>query len=427
LVPAKLFASILIATLLAGQACLAEEQNLKVLLMGLVDNRLNPLRDWLSAEPGISFTMVPTRIFRGSWAETHGTAYQDEMRRFIRIYFPRSYDELESYQVVLFSSIITTMYTDTQLDWLHRAIRDGGCCAIADTGGMMGKSPLLYVPWAESVVSEAFPCDADATAALFKYGDAPNIASFKVRLNRNVSEPVFTPFLPYGLERWRGASGRFMVPQEGSVIWGWMYFPQQLGRQSAPWVLSWRYGNGFTWSIADSPRYPFWSRYEVGWSDNDFGMDMWFNMMYLGAGKRLITDVALVHNARSHLRLYRESRQSLLSTLDFIQSFGARIDSLLGEVAIIDRDAEEGRAAYTEQRYEDTCGIMERCVERLNALLQRAVEVKRKALLWIYAIEWLSVTGVFMGSSVVLYSLLIRRRLYKEAGVTRVAGRGRVL
>jgi len=405
--------------------CLAERSHsLRVLLMGLVDNRLNPLRDWLSSEPGISFTIVPSRLFKGSWGETHGTAYQDEMRRFIRIYFPRSYRELEGYNVILFSSVVTTMYTDTQLEWLFRAMRDGGSCGIADTGGMMAKSPLMYMPWADSVVSEAFPCDADETAALFGYGDAPNIGSFKVRLNRNVSGPVFTPFLPYGIERWRGASGRIMVPREAATIWGWMQYTQYAGRQTSPWVLSWRYGKALTWSIADAPRYPFWSRYEVGWSDNDFGTDMWLNMMYLGAGWRLITDVALVHTARSSFRNYHEARQSLISMLDFIETFGAKTDALVRSIGDADLGVEEARDVYVRQEYENAQKKMERAIQKLNEISDRAVQVKKKALLWIYAVEWLSVTGAFMISGLILYSLLVKRRLYRESGLTKAARQG---
>jgi hypothetical protein len=217
-----------LATLVVAWACLTvaldvssaqaggTPERMKVLLMGLVDKSLNPLSDWLSIEPGTTFSAVPSRLVVGSFEDSHGEAFQGEIRRFIRIYFPRTLDDLQEYEVMLFSSILVTMYSDTQIDWLVRSIRDGGACAIADTGGMMGKNPLMYIPWAESTMSEAFPCDADKTAAFFGSGSAPNLDEFRVELNPNVSDPVFAPFLPFGIQKWKGASGRI----DACCIWG---------------------------------------------------------------------------------------------------------------------------------------------------------------------------------------------------------------
>jgi hypothetical protein len=123
--------------------------------MGLVDKSLNPLSDWLSIEPGTTFSAVPSRLVVGSFEDSHGEAFQDEIRRFIRIYFPRTLDDLQEYEVVLFSSILVTMYSDTQVDWLVRSIRDGGACAIADTGlGRLPDPPVSCVAFC--VVIETF-------------------------------------------------------------------------------------------------------------------------------------------------------------------------------------------------------------------------------------------------------------------------------
>ncbi len=382
--------------------------------MGVVDRSINPLSDWLSAEPGTTFSVVPSRLYKGSWQDSHGEAFQDEIRRFIRIYFPRSLDDLRSYDVILCSSILVTMYTVSQIDWMVKAILDG-TCAIADTGGMMGKSVLMYLPWAESAISEAFPCDADATAALFGLGDAPNLGEFRVRLNRNISDPVFTPFIPFGIERWRGSSGRIMIPQAGSTVWGWMH----LEKEVYPWVLSWRYGKGITWSVADAPRYPFWSRYEVGWSDNDFGMDMWFNMMYFGTRRKLVTDVPLVHSARESFGLFRTQVETVTNFLDFVETFGANAQPLFNEIAKLEPVVGKAQREYVAQEYESALDTMAQALRSLTQISQRGATLRTKALMWVYVAEWTAITGVALVSGLALHSLMIKRRLYAEPSVSR--------
>ncbi len=388
---------------------------LRVLLMGIVDRHINPLSDWLSQEPGTVFSVVPSRLVKESWSDSHGEAFQDEIRRFIRIYFPRSVDELQDYDVILFSSILVTMYTGQQIEWMVEAIRDGGACAIADTGGMMGKNPLMYLPWAESTVSEAFPCDADKTSSVFGLAEAPNLGQFRVRLNRNASDPVFTPFLAFGIENWRGTSGRIMIPQLGSTTWGWMH----LASEDHPWVLSWSYGEGLTWSVGDAPRYPFWSNYEVGWSDNEFGMDMWFNMMFFGTGRELVADVPLVHRARDSFGLYRMQVETTMDFLEFVERFGANAQPLVLEIAGLEGLRERARQHYIEQDYESAASKMEEAMQELLAISERGVKLRMRALTWVYVTEWTAVTGVGIISGVTLHSLMIKRRLYRETGTTR--------
>ncbi len=415
------FLTILVMVVFPASLAQESDGRLKVLYMGLVDNRLNPLRDWLSSEPGISFSMVPSRLFKGSWTETHGTAFKDEIRRYLRIYFPRSYSKLRSYDAIHFSSILVNMYTQNQLDLLVRSIRDGGACAIADTGGVMGKNYLMYGPWADSPVSEVFPCDSDATASYFKNREAPNIDLFHVELNRELP-PVFTPFLEFGLEKWRGHGGRIMLPKNGVNTWGWMHFSRQMSEKTRPWVLSWEYGNAMTWSVADAPRYPFWSSYERGWSDNEFGKDMWFNMMYLGTGREIVTDVMLVHSARQSFASFRQHSQNLLSLADFIQKFGANVGPLMDDIEELNSRTEEARNAYIAQNYQEAREMMEEFIEELHQLSQEGIKLRQGALMWVYIIEWITVTGVGLVTGFVVYSLMIGRRFYREAELTSKEG-----
>ncbi len=52
-----------------------------------------------------------------------------------------------------------------------------------------------------------------------------------------------------------------------------------------------------------------------------------------------------------------------------------------------------------------------------------AMGLKGRTLLWVYLIEWLAVTGVGMMCGFVLWSTMVRRRLYREVKTTRLETR----
>jgi len=59
-------------------------------------------------------------------------------------------------------------------------------------------------------------------------------------------------------------------------------------------------------------------------------------------------------------------------------------------------------------------------VERIE---EAAMRLKDRALLWVYVTEWCAVSGTLLVSGLVVYSLLVRRKLYREVVVTRSAAR----
>ena len=48
------------------------------------------------------------------------------------------------------------------------------------------------------------------------------------------------------------------------------------------------------------------------------------------------------------------------------------------------------------------------------------MKAKDKALLWIFIVEWAVVSATSMVAGSILWTLLVRRRLYKEVGQTRL-------
>jgi hypothetical protein len=105
--------------------------------------------------------------------------------------------------------------------------------------------------------------------------------------------------------------------------------------------------------------------------------------------------------------------------IDFIDKFNANtrpIELMLDEVRPIREEAEK---LYNEQSYVESGQMLENAIARFDEIYNEALRLKDQALFWVYVIEWMSVTAVSMITGVVLWTLMVRRRLYREVATTR--------
>ncbi len=59
--------------------------------------------------------------------------------------------------------------------------------------------------------------------------------------------------------------------------------------------------------------------------------------------------------------------------------------------------------------------------DQLNTASEKIWKLKDQALLWVYVTEWLVVSGVGLICGFFLWSVMIRRKLYKEVTVSRLS------
>ena len=62
---------------------------------------------------------------------------------------------------------------------------------------------------------------------------------------------------------------------------------------------------------------------------------------------------------------------------------------------------------------------MRAAISALGELQLKAMLLKDRALMWIYLVEWLTVLGTLLLCGFLLWGLMVKRRLYREAGATR--------
>jgi len=80
----------------------------------------------------------------------------------------------------------------------------------------------------------------------------------------------------------------------------------------------------------------------------------------------------------------------------------------------------EASQAYIEQDYEQTLSKIKDAREGLRKVPELAMEIKDRALLWIYVTEAMAVTGTSLLCGVAIWFLMVRRLLYSAVSTTRL-------
>jgi len=131
-------------------------------------------------------------------------------------------------------------------------------------------------------------------------------------------------------------------------------------------------------------------------------------------------DLQLVHRVRSMMFEMSTRKSLLFGLLDFCESFGANTNKIMMKVDEADRVVSEALPDYLQLRFEEVLKAYQEAEKILSKVEADAVKLKKKALTWVYTIEWLTVTGTALICGSLVWSLMVRRRLYREAGVTRL-------
>jgi len=379
-------------------------QSTQLLLVGET-GQIDALRKLLAGEPFLSITVVPCRAV--------GTSLSvEDTEKFIRLYFPRTYEAMRTFDFILLTATEYDLLSPKQDQWMFDSIREGA-------GGMNDNSVFSIVgtimtSWANSLTSKAFPNDAAAVAA--RGGWRGLLLSFSVTINKDFSDPVLTVFVPYGVEKapcWGVSSA--VVPREGAGTLAWQHgnFPSR-----QPYLAVWDYEKGRTFTCG--------SLVVGGWfnyPDNPYCPEILMNMIFYSTKRRLIDDVEVFHTARSSIIQFSMRRGILVSLRDFIDAFGAETQAIDDEISELDRLYQDGVQAYVNLEFSECQEQMTAVLARFSEAEKMAMKMKDLALLWVYVVEWLVISSALSISGFGLWTLMVRRRLYRPTMPTRL-GRG---
>jgi len=374
---------------------------------------------WLDRDPMTDPTQVPCR--------THLTNLQSaDIQRFIRLYFPRNYEKLLEYDYLMLVMVEVYYLTLEQQYMIYNAMYKDGKGGFQDRS-VMSMAESIAHPWARSIISDAFPNDADKVVGQIKWSYDVMSLRFVINTNPRVP-PILSPYKDLeGVEAVLSPDTTCIaIPKDGAVVTSYVIggFPQSWGgslpdarikgKGWMPHTMYWEYGNATTWTQTDMlGGDAYWQP-----TRNPYSIDMVLAEMMFATDRELPKDVVLVHQLRSRFANYIAARSFIYSLLDFIDKFGATGTPIISKAQAISGVAKEGETQYLAQEYEASFESMDEAISQMEALRSEAMRLKDRALLWVYVTEWLAISGVSLLAGFAIWTLMVQRRLYREVSVT---------
>jgi len=369
----------------------------------------------LKREPLTEATIIPTRIGSNTVGITPSV-----VQRYMRLYFPRTYqDLLDGYEFILLESIDSSFFTAKQFEWMRKGVEEGGLGGLQDRS-VMSMHVWLSIPWSETLLAKAFPNDAERVVQI----DYHRNGNLEVVLNEDPALPhvvkAYKDVLNFHVGQWGSC---LMIPKQGADIYTWSktgQFPEFAFPYPGlfPHIMGWRYGKGYTWSVQDLLLLGFWAE-----STNPYATDVMIAMMMYSTGRDLPRDVVMVHQLRSRFSKYLDVKSFIFSLMDFIDSFGANTAPIEVSIREMDEKWKESRDLYLAQDYSKSWTQMGELIDEMSGLRGEAMKLKDRALLWTHIIEWLVVSATFMMAGFGVWTLMVKKRLYRQVASTRMLAR----
>ena len=382
-------------------AAAVEGERVSVFLIGATHPANNPFTGYFMRDPLFTYAVepIPPDLEDG------------EKQKLDRIYYPRTRQVLvENFDMIIFNDARIQHFTPRQYHDLDYAFREAGMASLATFG------PAWEQIWEGSTLYDTSPA--------LDYTDEWYHGLFRIQIRRD-RKPVFTPFIDLGTEKILGDAFHLMVEKPGATIWADML------PRNVPWMISWRPGGskaGLQWVCTDGFNAQWWgvagSMHREGTfgveGSNPYAIDLATNLILYSVGRSLISDIHLRREARYLLSAFQAQKLLILSMLEWAEKFGANILHLSDRLTEVEAEAQEAVDFYLEQDYPSTISFMESMSLTVCEISDESLRLKDEALFWVYVSEWLVVTSVALVAGVVVWSLMVRRRMYRAVRSTRL-------
>ena len=386
-----------------------EDGRIGVLFIG--DPMRAPGFDFMRTEPifSLSFVAASLRGF-GGWE-------LEDVHRAIRLYLPRNYPDLTSrFDVIVLDNANRNAFTHTQIDLIARGVSEAGL-GLFMAGGDESFGGHNYPPWGQTPVGRLLP-----TEDIEQSWVVPGRLVIAEQDHEFISSIPWERHSPF-MDGWQH---NLVTARQGSQLLAYTdrnnYY---LGGEEHPILVTWEVPGGArvfactgevtllsTFLNYGGVSYVPWEYY------GDFSSNL---MIYLG--KRSVPqDVDIVHAARSKSFETRTRISLLLNLIEFTENFGANTNDLRGSFDSVEDMISLTTEIYIDLRFEEVLEAYDDIDMALDDFEKDAIDLKNMALLWVYVIEWSIVTATALIAGFVLWSLMVRRKLYQEVGATRLAG-----
>lgn len=395
----------------AGPALCLEDGRIGVLYIGCIA-RSRPF--WVMRDDPL-FQMTFVQATLRDWAGVGPMPAESEsdVHRMVRIYMPRTHEALVSNYDVIVLSDANVLVVGPHIAKLAQGVSEGGL-GLFMGGGWESFGGTFGPPWGETLLGQLLPT-RDIIMSMVE-------SVQKVVVDRPEHELIRS--LPWN---WRD-------PDLAAPI-KWHHNPVALkpgadllahvltgAGQENPLMVTWRLGDGArVFAITSEIHRFFWQGGQWGnaWT---YGIDLGCNLMIYLDDRPVPQDVDLARAVRSKMFEVATRRSLLMALLDFCESFGANTQRMVAGFDEMDEAIAQALPEYLDLRFEAMLETYDDVDAMLAEAEQEAVKLKNRTLLWVHVIEWLAVTGTAMVAGFVVWSLMVRRRLYQEVRTTRFAG-----
>lgn len=326
------------------------------------------------------------------------------IRRSLRMYLPRTYAQLtDSHDIIILSDANRDLFSGQMLKWFADGVTQDGM-GLVMTGGRESFGAYFGMPdWTPTSVGDVLPVESTRNEK------GPTATMDVLRPENRLIESLrfenigrHGKFFGYNPVAARGGSETLaqLVPEVGG---------------SNPFLVWWDIGEGRSFAMT-SDWTPAAANEFLEW---EFYPDYATNLMLFVADLEIPPNPMIVHQIRRTIEDYHLRRDFLLSMIEFVSRFGANPAEVEEDLRDADSKLDEIDGLYINYDFEPALALAQELVDQLEASAEVAIEMKDQALIWIYVIEWAAITGTSLVVGGVVWTLMVRKRLYREVGVTR--------
>jgi hypothetical protein len=230
--------------------------------------------------------------------------------------------------------------------------------------------------------------------------------------------PISQPFVELGIEKVAGWEFAILDVKQEAKIWADMV------PGNYPWLVSWRPGEGnagLQWVFGDKFDNSWWGKAGTALNSNPYALEFATNLILYSLDRPLIADIHARREAKRMLSIFRTRELLIISMLNWAEKFGANTFQVSMSLTELEDKFEDAVDRYLEQDYAAATTFMEELDLKVSEISVWAERVKDEALFWVYIIEWLVVTSVSLIAGFSLWTLMVKRRLYRPTRGTRVS------
>ncbi len=358
-----------------------------------------------------------------AWGPTQVAISDAQVYRMIRLYMPRTVSDLSSrFDVIILANANRLAVSPQNVDMLARGVSEA-LMGLVMFGGWesFGGTGSSYPPWGDTAVGALLPTE-DA-GPIYIYLPA---GSHRLVIDR--PEQEFISSLPWDRRQpfMYNFHHNLVRAKAGSDV---LAHVEGLAYRDHPGFVTWELENGartfaITGEIIGPSSEPGQLHTMCTRGDPwEYALDFGANLMIYLDRRPVPQDIQLVHRVRTSMFQLGTRKSLLYGLLEFCDSFGANTANIHVRIDQTNQMALNVLPSYLELRFDEVLDTYERIHELMVGIEEDAVRLKNRALLWVYLIEWLAVTGTAMVAGSLLWAVMVRRMLWREVGRTRMMTR----